>query len=43
MIAVISLGISASLQGTRLAVHIGWHALFALGLLPALVTLLIRA
>jgi MFS transporter, putative metabolite:H+ symporter len=43
VIAVISLGMSASLLGARLAAHIDWRALFALGLLPALVTLLIRA
>ena len=43
VIAVTSLGMSASLLGARLAAHIDWRALFALGLLPALVTLLIRA
>ena len=43
VIAVISAGMFASLQGTRLAVHIGWRALFALGFLPVLLVLLIRA
>jgi putative MFS transporter len=43
VIAVISSGVFASLQGTRLAVHIGWRALFGLGLVPVLVTPLIRA
>jgi len=43
VIAMISLVVFASLQGTRLAVHIGWRTLFGLGLLPALLTLLILA
>ena len=43
VIAVISLGMLAFLAEARLAVRIDWHTLFVLGLLPALVTLLIRA
>jgi putative MFS transporter len=43
VIALISSGMFASVQGARLALLIGWRALFALGLLPAVVTLLIRA
>ena len=43
VIAVISSGLFAALQGTRLATLIGWRSLFALGLLPVLVIALIRA
>jgi putative MFS transporter len=44
VVAIISVGISASsLPGARLAVRIGWRALFAVGLFLALVILLIRA
>jgi MFS transporter, putative metabolite:H+ symporter len=43
VIALIALLAFAPALGTRLAVHVSWRALFALGLLPALLTLLIRA
>ena len=43
VIALIASLVFASAQGTRLAVHISWRALLALGLLPALLTVLIRA
>ena len=43
VIALIASLVFASALGTKWAVHISWRALFAFALLPALLTLLIRA